>query len=39
MTSFLYYKEDKVGVAVINIFPLCHSENALKRSKHQAMWI
>ena len=34
-----FYIEDKVGISIIVIIPHCHTENALKRSKHNEMWL
>ena len=34
-----FFIEDQVGVAIIDIIPHCHTENAFKRDKNQEMWL
>ena len=33
-----FYIEEKIGVSLIDSFPHCHTENALKKGQKQEMW-
>ena len=37
MASFLH--NTKIGVPIINSFPHCQTENALKKGQNQEMWL